>query len=312
MKQRVQKAGRVYSAWNAGNLVIYPGFNGDVTEYFVDSVNGSDNNDGLSWERATQTIMAAVNLARRLPGTTTLDTTKDHHTIVNIAPGHYNGEDIWYAAYNVHLVGCGPIVPGKDYGVSINYDGAQDTNAVILTQGSGNSIENLHIYCAEAIPAILWDNGDNNYIGNCVIECDGTNATYGIQANSLKGSWIKDTVIINPTTAGIYGAGGANHYTINGGIENCQIIGAATGVKGIYIENTMTAYNFRINHNFIDVEAGGATSIGIDNNASGNVFITDNYVTVETAATAIESAGHGILNNHVSVNGTVTDPFDDD
>ena len=61
-----------------------------------------------------------------------------------------------------------------------------------------------------------------------------------------------------------------------------------------------------------DPQPAGATAKGIDNDATGNIFITDNYVVIETGATAIESASHGSLNNHVSTNGTVTDPFDDD
>jgi len=312
MKQRVQKAGRLYSAWAAGNLVVYDAMNGDATAYFVDSVNGLSTNDGLSWERSLNTLQAAINLARYLPGTTTIDDTKDHHTFVFVAPGHYNEGEILFSGYNIHIIGCGCPVPGKDYGVSINYDGAADATAALAFSGSGIHLANLHVYCDFAAPAIYCAGGDNNFIENCVIECDGTNCTYGIQMDSLKGSWIKDCVIISPKTAGIYGAGGANHYTINGGIENCQIYSAVAGCKGIFIQNTMTAYNFRIYQNFIDLEGAGATAKGIDNDATGNMIIADNYVVIETGATAIESASHGSLNNHVSTNGTVTDPFDDD
>lgn len=310
-RQRVEGCGRLYSSWLAGNMVIYPGYNGDATAYFVDSVNGSDSNDGLSWERAFVTLDAGIDAARYLPGTTTIDDTKDHHTFVFVAPGHYNEQQL-FSGYNIHVIGCGPAIPGKDYGVSINYDGAVATTAVVGFSGSGIHLANLHVYCAEAIPAIYMAGGDNNLVENCVIECDGTNATYGIHSISMKGSWIKDCVIRTPATTGIFLDGGADRYCIDGGIENCQIVGTATGVKGIHCESTMTVYNFRVHQNWIDVKSGGATSIGIHNQATGNMYITDNYVICGNGATAISSASHGSLNNHVSTNGTVTDPFDDD
>lgn len=278
----------------------------------VDSVNGDDSFNGFSWAKPTATIMAAVNKARYLLGTTTIDDTKDHHAVVLVAPGHYN-EQVLFSGYNIHVVGCGPVVPGKDYGVSINYDGAIAATAVVGFTGSGNSLHNLHIYCEEAIPALLMAfPGDNNMLENIVIEGDGTNCTYAIQAQTMKGSWIHDCVLSGFVTSGIFLNGGANRYAIHGGIERCQMIGIPAGIKGIHAENTMTMYNFRIYQNFIDVEQGGATAVGIHVEATGNVFVTDNYVVAETAATPISVAGHGSLNNHVSINGTVTDPYDDD
>lgn len=53
-------AGRLYSKWNGGNMVIYPGDAGPGNEYFVDSANGDDTNSGQSWEQALATIDAAV------------------------------------------------------------------------------------------------------------------------------------------------------------------------------------------------------------------------------------------------------------
>ena len=296
-------------------LPLFPAYGQYNRVYCVDSVNGSATADGLGWGRALNTIQAAVNKARYLPGTTTIDDTKDHSALVLVAPGHYNvaaGAGTLFSGYNIEIRGVGPAVPGKDYGVSINYDGAVTTTAVLGFSGSGITLRNLHIYCDAAIPALYIAGGDNNLIENCVIECDGTNCTYGIQADSMKGSWIRDVVIRTPVTAGIYVAGGANHYAIDGGIQRAKIYAAAAGAKGIYVENTNTVYNFEISDCKIDVEAAGATAKGIDNDATGNMIISENKVVIETAATAIESASHGVLHNYVSTNGTVTDPFDDD
>ena len=66
-----------------------------------------------------------------------------------------------------------------------------------------------------------------------------------------------------------------------------------------------------IEKNKIDAVGGGATGIGIDNNSSGNIFIVDNYVAVAATATPIESAGIGVLDNKVTVNGTPDSSFND-
>ena len=305
---------RMYSNWYKGNMIVHPGLDGNAVEYFVDGTNGNDNWDGLSWTRAKATIQAALNLARYLPGTTTIDTTVNRLRYVYVAPGHYNERVAW-SGYGIHLIGSGHGVPGKDYGVSLNYDGALTAGDAYICAfgGSGNSIRNLHVYCDVALPAVHILAGDNNLIKNVVIEGDGTNCTYGIHAQSMKGSVIKDVVMEGMTTAGIWVETDADVYMINGAMSNNQIYSDVNGCVGILVDNGVVTRNFKIDRNFIDLEGGDATNIGIDNNAaSGNVCITDNYIVMENGATAAESASHGMLHNHVSVNGTVTDPFNDD
>ena len=281
---------------------------------FVDKnhPNASDDNDGFDPRAPMLTLQAGINRARYQVGTTTVDSAKNHEAVVLVSPGHYN-EQILFSGYNVHIIGLGSPVPGKDYGVSINYDAAiVAAPAVFAFSGSGIRLSNLHIHCAGAIPALYNAGGDNNLIENCIIECDGVNATYGIQMESMKGSWIKDCIIINPLTAGIWLDGGADRYAIHGGIENCMIHSDIADVVGILIDADMTCYNFRVSRNFIDVEGGGAGAIGIDNNAAGNIFVTENALVMAAAAVPAESASHGMLHNYASINGVVTDPFDDD
>lgn len=309
-RQVVPRAGRLYSSWLAGNLVVYPGYMGDMTEYFVDSVNGSDSNDGLSWERAKQTIDAAVDLARYLPGTTTIDDTKDHHTCVYVAPGHYN-EQLLFSGYNIHLIGC-PVHPGKDYGVCLNYDAAVTTTCCLGFSGSGIEIANFWVNNeGGAIPGIYCAGGDNNVVRNCIVDCGGT-GTYGIHMASMKGSVVEDCIVETPATGGILVAGGADVYFIQGYIENNMIHGDATGVIGIDIQSNIVAYSARVRYNTIDVLGGGATAYGIYNRSSNNILITRNDILLTTANRAVVSSGKGILHNAVSANGTVTDPFDDD
>ena len=291
-------------------LLQYPS-NDNNRVWCVDSVNGDNDFGGHSWEQARATIMSALNSARYLPGTTTIDDTKDTHDVIMIAPGHYN-EGLAFSGYNIHLVGVGLSRPGKDYGVSINYDGAVTTPAAVVFSGSGISLHNLHIHCAEAIPAVWCAGGDNNLLENLVIECDGTNTTYGIHMDSMKGSSILDCVIRTPKTAGILVAGGADHYFIDGAIERCQISATVAGVIGIHVGSGNVIYGARIHENWIDVDGGGATARAVYNENSGNLFITKNYAIVHTGATAFASSSHGMLDNKLTTHGTVTDPVDDD
>ncbi len=85
LRQQANKAGRMFSTSLQGNTVFYPEGLGPATVYFVDSTNGAASNDGLSWERAFNTITLAMtavgNLSARGRG------------IILVAPGGYT-EDI--------------------------------------------------------------------------------------------------------------------------------------------------------------------------------------------------------------------------
>jgi len=269
--------------------------------YHVSNDHGNDNFSGLSWKKAKKTIQAAVNEARYVVGGTTISyTDKGIKSLVLVAPGHYNERVAW-SGYGVDLVGCSHGRPGKDYGVSINYDQAltlADDTYVVAFGGSGNTIRNLYVSCDEAMPGIKILSGDNNLIENCIVEGDGTNMTYGIDCASMKGSVVRDCIVEGFVTAGIRIEGGADHYAINGGIFDCMIHGDAAA-PGVLVDATIVARNFDIRGNRIDVLGGGAGAIGIDCNYTGILFVTDNRVRAHT--TAIDHEGEGALWNHCSV-----------
>jgi len=292
------------------NLPEVPQFGVYNRVYCVDSVNGDNSNPGLSWEAPFAAIQTAVNAARYLPGTTTIDDTKDHNSLILVAPGHYNEGEILFSGYNIHIKGVGPVVPGKDYGASINYDGAADAYAAIAFSGSGITLENLHVYVDFAAPGIYCAGGDNNMIKNCVVECDGSTATYGIQMDSMKGSRIERCVVNGALTAGIYVAGGANHYFIEGWIEDCLVYSAVSNTTGILVDNTVTAYGARIKNNEVAL-ASGASCKGIDVNCTGGVLLTKNCVSVPASATPMEHAGGDqfMLHNATAAGTVNADPY---
>ena len=265
--------------------------------YHVDKQHGDDTYSGLSWKKARQTIMSAVNSARYLPGTTTIDDTKDHRSLVLVAPNHYN-EQVLFSGYGVEIVGCGHGRPGGDYGVVLNYDDAIAATCVIGFSGSGIALRNLFLKSNKAIPGIYIAGGDNNLIDNCVIESDGT-MTYGIEAASLKGSVIQDVIIRGFATAGIHKD--VASYAIEGGIYRCQLGGpnVGAGADGILIDGCVKDGTFVIRDNFIDVLNGGAGSIGIVSASTATLFVAHNFVRAHT--TGYSHAGDGLMLNHESV-----------
>ena len=271
--------------------------------YHVSDSHGNDDWSGLSWKKAKQTIQAAINEARYVVGGTTISyTEKSIKSLVLVAPGHYNERVAW-SGYGVDLVGCAHGRPGKDYGVSINYDQAltlADDVYVVAFGGSGNSIRNLYISCDEAMPGVTILAGDNNLIENCVIHSDNSLMTYGIHATSLKGTEIRDCIINGFATAGIWFEEGADRYAIEGGIFDCRIHNDAANADGILFDGAIVARgDFVIARNYIDVLGGGAGAIGIDINYVGTVFVAHNFVRAHTSG--YTHAGDGLMLNHESV-----------
>lgn len=274
---------------------------------YVDTGSPSPDGEGRTWQTAFHTIQAAINKVRYDSVTGTFDyDEKDRMHVIYIKPGHYNITSyISFSGYNISIIGVGPGIPGKDYGVSINYDGAVDATAVMAGSGAGLTLKNLHITVAEAIPGILVS-GDNNLVENCVLEGDGTNATIGIDAYGLKGSAIRNCRILGFITAGIYVRGGADRYFRQGDVSGNSIVApSSAGAKGIYVDTNLVTTDAIVKDNFVDVNGGGATGKGIDVNDTGVVFVHNNCVYAATSGTGIEHAGHGVMANNVSVAGTM-------
>ncbi len=280
--------------------------------FFVDPSFGNDANVGTSWRKAFKTFEKGIDACRFDLGTTTIADDVAHRAFLFLAPGHYNETtQLLFSGYNISVIGCSIPVPGKDYGVSINYDGSVTATAAMLINGSGIELARLHIYCDAAVPALyIYFPGDNNFVHDCVIECDGTNTTYGIYATTMKGSRIEDVTVTGAVTAGIgleYDA--ADQYAINGRVKDCHITSAYSNTKGIHVHANLVCYNFWLEHNFVGLTSGSSCK-GIDVDATSGLYVVDNYVSVPSSATPIEHAGgeQYWLGNHTAAGTTNADP----
>ena len=256
------------------NIDISPMVNGNSDVVFVDAVNGNDANDGRSWESAKQTIQAGVNLARYLPGTTTIDDTKDHHAYVFVAPGQYN-EQVLFSGFNIHLIGMtgGNELSNKDYGVTINYDGAVAATCVLGFTGAGIEIANITIHCNQAIPAMYIPSpGDGCLIRNCYFTGnDAKTSTYAIQGD-IKTSVIRDCLIEGFTTGIEIGgnAGGGGAWAYNSRIQGNFITKCTNGIlipAGAVAGQTMVLDNVAV-----------GSSCSITNSTATDVVIASNLV----------------------------------
>lgn len=236
--------------------------------YYVDSVNGVDtqaNDQGKSIDKAFRTIQYAVNIARRIPGTTTIDTARDRRKYIFIMPGQYN-EQILFSGYNISLIGLGQRSNG-DYGVVINYDDAVASTAVIAFSGSGLEISNICINSATAIPLLLLSSvSDACHIHHCWLKGDNSKTvTMGISA-AIKNSIIEDNVI-NGCITGINVAAGAwfnNSIVRRNKITNCTNL--------IAIAATAVCTESEISDN-----SGVGSSTGIVNGQATDILIYGNH-----------------------------------
>ena len=269
----------------------------DNERYYVNGTIGIDtqaNDQGKSKDKPFRTIMYALNVARYVPGTTTIDSSKNRRKVIYVAPGVYN-EQILFSGYNISLIGEMYKLGNVDYGVVINKDEAVTTTCVVGFTGAGIEIAGLQIHNAAAIPALYVPTpGDGCYVHDNVIDNDDTNATYGIQWPDCRHSLIENNKIIDFQTAGI-SVGGSGVWFRQSMIRGNHIMGA-TGIGIEVATGTICAANQGsvIASNYVV----GSCTVGIHQKVAGAyVLIADNWI---QATTALTDAGSGDADNHTA------------
>lgn len=280
--------------------------------YYVDEENGSDSNDGLSpqtafasldkcWGNTTGNKMARDNY----------DDDAEYH--IFIAPGTYEPAlPLRVYGHGIHIHGMG--IPGTDSGVNITDSEATGaTYGLIYWAAANSSIENVQFNMTTDIPAIYLIAADNCRFINCVFNSDSDTATKGITLGNVRGTEIAYNsfgVAGGCHANAIYSTSGADQYLIDSYIHDNRIYSDVSGAVGIVVHVDLVSYGTVIDHNWINLASCAGSPIGIDWNATATPLITNNYVTVPSSKTPIESAASptGILHNATQAGSTEVDP----
>lgn len=280
--------------------------------YYVDEENGSDGNDGLTPQTAFATLDKCWgNTTGNKMARDNYDDDAEYH--IFIAPGTYAPLlPMRVYGHGIHIHGMG--IPGTDSGVNIT-----DASAVAATYGlfywaaANSSIENVQFNMTTDVPAIYLIASDNCKFMNCVFNSESDASTKGITLSNVRSTEIAYNtfgVASGCHANAIYSASGADQYLIDSFIHDNKIYSDVSGAVGILVHSDFVAYGTVIDRNWINLAGCAGNPIGIDWNASATPLITNNYVTVPSSKTPIESAASptGILHNATQAGSTEVDP----
>lgn len=263
---------------------------GIETQFFVDGENGDDENDGLSWATAVQTIEHAIDLNN---ATVDWDHTPKRYNAIYVAPAHGNGEydENLSFPYYCWIIGTG--IRGTDTMVAV----APATGSAFAGTMLGCALYNLKLMVKEAGVSVL-DIGicNNSLIDSCMFVVDvDDDTTIGIDTENCSHLEVANCsfqyIEGHGFAYGMYFRGGDEKFVNNARIHDNVIFAANTG---IWIQNTCTATQTVIQHNKII-----AGSIGVDDN-QGDSYVIDNFIT-SLPGDAIDHAGGAshIIGNRV-------------
>lgn len=261
--------------------------------YFVDVVNGSDDNNGEAWANAVKTIAKAIALSNAYIA---VAANANKRNVIYIGGGIYT-ETLVTLPNQCDVIGVGNRTAWKPLISRV---------MTITTMVNSCRLYNLDFYQETAAPNITIPEGSHGFE---MIKCGITHAgsgTYGIQITSSNTVKIVNCEFAGnpPFTHGI--------YIIGPNFNGCEILGnliAATAV-GIYFHTNVTAdYLTLIKDNVIgrmDPNAGDTQlPIGIDQNtdSAGNFLIVHNWISAADAihlhASLINKASFMCIDNHV-------------
>jgi len=244
----------------------------------VNQLASGSKKDGSSWDEGFTTLMAAINKARYIIGTESIDYTDTHHVYIFVAPGNYSAEGrIAFSAKNIHIIGLG--VPGGDTGVSIIP--VSPSGFAFGGSGSGVEIANIFIGVSTAIQALFWDYMDACWFHDIVIgDLSGSPLmAYGVYTNGFNGSILERVRIMNPRTAGIHVHGGADKFCYGSVMRDNMLSSGVTCAKAIFIGSGLVG-QMLIDHNF--VFGDNFTKNIVVDHVAADVMVTDNYVHTAT------------------------------
>lgn len=183
------RGGVLASQWIKGELVLYPGYTGPGTEYFVNPVGGSDANNGLSWESPFATIAAAVSACTSCAGDT-----------IYIAPSYAAGaivvitENVTCAKHNVGFIGINSL-GGRP--LMVNWSATGAGNVALTITGFACRVCGINYKAMDDAPAVRLSRTAGAVEGKgCLVDhCIFVDGKYGIDLHGAPDSVvIRDNV----------------------------------------------------------------------------------------------------------------------
>ncbi len=267
--------------------------------YFVDGLNGSDNNPGEKWTEPKATIASAVTaMNARISWSQTPWAESD---VLVIAPGVY-AENLTVFPYGCTVIGLGDAFDlNGQRGVTIKPSSGSpfDATSVINTR-----IENICFESPDTSVVFQADNFNRNVVVNCLfsgLAGASPTTTRGLEiVKDMTGNWIRNCVF-QVVRNGIYiNTDNANSKQASGNIiDYCYVRGCDQ--TGIYFDaNTVPSYT-QINHCVI---GDGATTLalGLDDN-TGQVNVSNTMFTATACDPA--SADSDSKYNNCYLNGSL-------
>jgi hypothetical protein len=265
--------------------------------YFVDGLNGNDNNDGLAMDRPFDTIAAAITVANaRVNWSATPWANGD---IIVISPGVY-AENITTLPYGCTMIGLGDSFDlNGERGVTIKpASGAP----VDCTSAINMRIHNIAFESPDTTVCFQADNFNRNIVTNCIFS-----GLAGASPTTVKGlEIVKDMTgnrisncVFQVVRNGIYiVTDNANSKQASGNIiEHCYIRGGDQ--TGIYFHANCVPSLTMINDCIIG--GGGATlALGLDDDTD----VVEVYNTMFEATSNDPVSGAGKY-NHCYLNGAL-------
>ena len=283
----------------------YPATSGKYI--FVDATNGSDGNDGSSWESAVKTVAQAYSMARTNKDDVIVLSTYDVHTLtamldVSKNRVHFVG-DVYGRLYGQRArlymgitTASTDVFMVKNTGVGNTFSGikfwSDNTSAyTVATVGEGGeygTYRNCEFYNSTLLNsntrAELVLNGDSAQFYNC---------TFGSLADAVVGNVVRPAVLM---TAGTVGSGLVSRDVT---FDSCKFWKKAGGVNTTFIKIAATADIERgmeiKNCSFIASVLGSVPDVAIASATLTNGYVMLSGDTIAYNCTKIATAT-GVLN----------------
>ncbi|MBW2664420.1 MAG: hypothetical protein JRD93_21190 [Deltaproteobacteria bacterium] len=283
-------------------------------EYFVDTLSGSDSNDGLTPSTAKATIQAAVTL--QIANDSLLG------DVIYIFPGTY-AESVVGDLNRVQIIGldCG----GTAHAVSIRPTASYSFNGQMMESALRNLMLMSPSASNKTLPAVLLDYGGYSVIDNCTFIGRDATCITGLQlgptADNATAGKFDYSAITNCVFSSFYGASSQFAYGIKlGNTAAASTPGARQMWHSVIANNRIAAKTTGIH---IGANTGNVDGTVIENNyihsfesdngcaTAGIAFLAEQHSLIVTrnrivAADGLVNVGaNSAQDNYVAVSGTV-------